>query len=346
MNPSPSLYTDLAASGHRVPIATHLVLHELSDADSVLTDGPRLGEVVRDTARRYGTPLAIPLMDLKIEKEAILRAMGIPKEAVDAHHFQDPPTAPEGVPTTPRMNATCAAISHVAESSDDLLPMGMCIGPFSLMTKMVDDPITAVYMAGTGADAEDDDDVALIEACHRIALDFILEYIDRQADAGAKAMIVCEPAANMVYFSPNQLAESEHMFERFVLDGLTAIKDRLAARGVDFILHNCGELTDGMVTRFGELGPRLLSLGGSRRLWEDARLVPDTTVLYGNLPSKRFYAPELTAAMVERDAVELLRRMREAEHPFILGSECDILSVPGSEREIQAKVDALMGAGR
>jgi hypothetical protein len=35
-------------------------------------------------------------------------------------------------------------------------------------------------------------------------------------------------------------------------------------------------------------------------------------------------------------------KMRDTGHPFILGSECDVLSVPGSEREILAKVEAFM----
>lgn len=34
--------------------------------------------------------------------------------------------------------------------------------------------------------------------------------------------------------------------------------------------------------------------------------------------------------------------MRQTGHPFVLGSECDILSVPGSEREIVSKVEAFL----
>ena len=48
---------------------------------------------------------------------------------------------------------------------------------------------------------------------------------------------------------------------------------------------------------------------------------------------------------LRRLARELIEKMREAGHPFILGSECDVLSVPGSEREILAKVDAFMRCG-
>jgi glutamine synthetase len=83
-----------------------------------------------------------------------------------------------------------------------------------------------------------------------------------------------------------------------------------------------------------------MSFGSSRRLWEDAALVPADTVLYGNLPTKRFSGSDMTAAEVERLAQELVARMASVPHPFILGSECDVLSVPGKEGEILAKVDA------
>jgi len=36
--------------------------------------------------------------------------------------------------------------------------------------------------------------------------------------------------------------------------------------------------------------------------------------------------------------------MRAVDHPFILGSECDVLSVPGQERTILEKVEAFLQA--
>jgi uroporphyrinogen-III decarboxylase len=338
------LLLELAASGHSVPIGTHLVLHKHADHEAILTDGPKLGAVVAETAERFSSPLAIPLMDLKIEKEALLSAMGIPAEKIDGHHFEEVPPRVEEVPATVRMKATCECISTVAADHPSLVPMGMCIGPFSLMTKLVSDPITPVYLVGEGTTADEDEDVAIVERCLETGLDLILRYIASQIDAGAKAMIVCEPAANQVYFSPNQLAESFGVFDRFVMEGLGRIKALLEERGVDFVLHDCGELTDEMVARFGGLEPAMLSLGGSRVLWEDARLLPKSTVLYGNLPSKRFYAADLTTAMVESMARDMVHRMRDAAHPFILGSECDVLSVPGSEQEIESKVEAFLKA--
>ena len=120
------------------------------------------------------------------------------------------------------------------------------------------------------------------------------------------------------------------------------IKALFDARGVDLVFHDCGELTTGMVERFVALDPAMLSFGCSRLLWEDAALVPKSTMLYGNLPTKRFPASQLSVADVGRLARELLDKMRATGHPFILGSECDVLSVPGSEREIMTKVEAFM----
>jgi len=39
---------------------------------------------------------------------------------------------------------------------------------------------------------------------------------------------------------------------------------------------------------------------------------------------------------------ETMRNMRATGHPFIMGTECDVLSVPGREDTIKAKVNAMM----
>ncbi len=39
---------------------------------------------------------------------------------------------------------------------------------------------------------------------------------------------------------------------------------------------------------------------------------------------------------------ELVARMRETGHPFILGSECDVLHVPEAAETIRRKVEAML----
>ena len=62
-------YIDLAKSGHRMPIATHLVLHEKDDPEGILVDGKRMAAVMLETAQRFNNPMALPIMDLTLEKD-------------------------------------------------------------------------------------------------------------------------------------------------------------------------------------------------------------------------------------------------------------------------------------
>lgn len=346
-----TFYLDLARAGARFPIGAHLVLCEKPDHDALLTHGDGLGRVIAETADRFQTPLALPLMDLTIEKADLLSIIGIPDAQANAFHFDGCPgeSTVEQIrsaldsPPTARMCANRDAIRHIATRRPDLVPAGMAIGPFSLMTKLLSDPITPVFMAGTGITGEEDPDVRAVELALEMAIPIIQRGIRIQVEAGARAVCVCEPAANKVYLSPIQLEAGADTFERLVMGSLRRIKATLDELGADLILHDCGELTDAMVRDFATLDPAILSLGCSRKLWEDARLVPKTTVLYGNLPTKNFYSDtQVPLESVDGLARDLIGHMREIRHPFILGSECDVLSVPGSEHTIKAKIDRMM----
>lgn len=345
-------YLDLARSGHRVPIGTDLVLHEHDDADAILLDGSRLGGVVLEAAERYRTPLALPLMDLRIEKALLATALGVATRDIDSWHLTDLPTQQDthAAGTVdpldhPRARATVEAVARVAQAShgSDRIAVGMGIGPFSLMTKLVADPITPVFLAGTGVTAGEDEEVARIERVFDLGMIVIEKFLTAQIEAGARAIVVCEPAANRVYFSPNQLAQDATVFDRYVMAYNRQVKALLEAHDVDLIFHDCGELIPMMVQRFATLDPAILSLGSSRKLWEDAPLVSTDTVLYGNLPSKHFYSDDLISPSRVRELTgELTRKMSETGHAFILGSECDVLSVPEHHDRITHKVNCML----
>lgn len=344
------LYLDLAAKGLAYPIGTDLVLHEKPDAEGTQKDGKLLGQVVAEAARRYRAPLAVPLMDLRIEKSAILSILDVPENKHDSYHFSTAPseemihTVEAGLKQniSPRMQVTCDALAYVA-SQPDLVPVGMCIGPFSLMTKLLSDPITPVYMAGSGVSAADDPEVAILEATLELGTRVLMIYIAAQIKAGASGLIVCEPAANSTYLSPMQIEAGADIYERFVLQNLRRLKTVFDQHGADFILHDCGELTNDMVRALGNLEPTMLSLGSSRKLWEDAPRVPKHVVLYGNLPTKQFYSDALMPkSRVVELTQELLHKMKATGHPYILGSECDVLSVVGHEKTIREKVGVML----
>ena len=345
-------YLRLAAEGLRMPIGTDLLLHEQPDVEAVMRNGARLGEVMRLAAERYRAPIAIPLMDLRIDKADLLGHLEIPESEVDSFHFT---AAPDDAavarvkqcrqgPFSERNQAHIDSVRYIATQTD-LLPVGMAIGPFSLATKLMADPITAVAISGRGVSSEEDTGVLLLERCLELAEITVQRSIAAQIAAGAKAMMICEPAANSVYLSPRQIGFGADVFERLVIQPCLRFERQLAAAGVDLIFHDCGELTADMVREFGaRLRPAVLSLGSSRRLWDDAALLPKEVVLFGNLPTKSFYSD--TVMSVDRVCSltrELIEKMRATGHPFILGSECDVLHVPDAAQTIRRKVDAMLG---
>ena len=347
-----SYYLQLARSGLRMPIGADLVLHERQDPEAILLDPARLAEVVVAAARSFGTPLAIPHMDLQLEKTALLSILGVPESDAPKYHLSAKlsPVATarfeDGLEERlhPKLRAHNSSVWHVGKEPD-VLPIGMSIGPFSLMSKLLVDPIMPVAMAGSGLTAKDDEDISLLEQALDLSTRFVLRTLRDQLEAGARAVFIAEPAANKVYLSPRQIAAGSDIFERYVMLPNQRIKGLLDEFDADLFFHCCGELVDSMIESFGRLDPAILSLGSSRNLWEDARLVSDQTVLYGNLPSKRFYADDnITVDEVERMAIELLAKMEATGHPFILGTECDVLSVPGCHDIICKKVRAFMCA--
>jgi len=348
---APDHFRALASSGLRTPIGTDLVLHERPDPEAVRLDGRRLAGVVREAASHYRTALAIPLMDLRLEKADLVHRLRPDVAEADTFHFEAPP--PETDLARARDTADSSfgaghrahfdAIAEIA-ACPGLTPLGMVIGPFSLMTKLLADPIAAVALAGRGVPAGDEPLVAMAEGALLLAELTVHRSLRAQAGAGAAAVIVCEPAASALFISPRQVAQGSPVFDRFVLEPLLRLKAHLDDQGVDLFLHDCGEPTTAMVEALASrVRPAVLSLGSSRRLWEDAAVVPADVVLFGNLPTKHFYSDEtLPVEAVRAKTRELVVKMRETGHPFILGSECDVLHVAEAAETIRRKVEAML----
>ncbi len=352
-----SFYLALAATGKRLPVATHLVLHEKEDPEAILLDGQRLAAVMIETARRFDSPLALPVMDLTLEKEIMLRSVGGVADAdIPAFHFHEAPNAAQiaavagmDVLRSARIRAGCdslAAIAAAHRKGEKEVPIGMCIGPFSLMTKLMADPIVPIFMAGSGVTAAEDDDVAMLSALLDLCEKTVQAHCLAQMQAGAVAIFLCEPAANSVYFSPLQIKDGATVYDDFVIAPNLRLKALLAANQVDLIFHDCGALTPEMIASFAVLDPVMISFGSPVKLWEAEPLVPKTTVIYGNLPTKKFYSDsEVPLAGIPAMVAEIEDRMKASGHPYIIGSECDVLSMPGYEKVIMDKVMAFANCG-
>lgn len=343
-------FLDLSRRDIRVPIGVDMILHRHPDAEAILDDGERMGPLLVEAARFHRSPIAMPHMDLMLEKDHLLALIGIPAGERAAYHFQECPDdatlarfrARIDGSLSPRMEARNAAIRHVAARSD-CLPMGISIGPFSLMTKLLSDPITPIFLAGSGLAAAEAAEVKAVETCLDMALAVVLRVIASQLDAGAKAIIVAEPAANTVFLSPRQMEAGADIYDRYVIAPNARMRQLVGDRGAALIFHNCGDLTPGMIRKLNTLHPEVFSFGSPVKLWEAADLVSKDTVLYGNLPSKRFLSDALiTVEQLQEMARDLVARMRAKNHPFMLGTECDVLCVHEARDIIARKVEAFM----
>lgn len=329
-------WLDLARRGACFPIATDLDLHEEAEPEAVRADPGRMGAMLARSARRYGIPMAMPLMDLRLDKAALLAPFGWNEQAAETYQFTEiPDSAPEVMAPA---DARAGAIAWL-RTNTGLAPVGLAIGPFSLATRLMRDPISAVALAGEGEMG--DPMVRLWEWCLARARAVVRRSLEWQVEAGARTMILCEPAVSSVYLSPRQIKRGSPIFADYALAPMREVKQLLSESGVSLFLHDCGELTQPVVQAWAaDVHPAVLSLGSSRKLWEDEALVPDDVVMYGNLPSKLFYSDDaMPSEEVARRAAELRERMGAARHPFILGSECDVLHVPDCAERIRRKVE-------
>ena len=116
-----SFYLDLAATGKRLPVGSHLVLHEKKDPQSILLDGKRLAALMIEPARRFDSPLALPVMDLTLEKDIMLSSLGIAAADIPTFHFHARPDPADiarvvgmDVLASPRIKAGCDALATIA----------------------------------------------------------------------------------------------------------------------------------------------------------------------------------------------------------------------------------------
>ena len=103
------------------------------------------------------------------------------EEDSDSFHFAEPiPDADfvrllsgAGAVLVPGSVARDEALELIA-AQDGLMPIGMLIGPFSLVTRLMKDPITAAGLAGGGMTAEDATEVRLLMQCLEVAEKLVL----------------------------------------------------------------------------------------------------------------------------------------------------------------------------
>ena len=82
-------YLQMAKAGTGMVLATDLVLKEKANHEELLNDGDELGKIILESANRYDLALALPFMDLSLEKQWLLTLMGIENSKIEKFHFDE-----------------------------------------------------------------------------------------------------------------------------------------------------------------------------------------------------------------------------------------------------------------
>lgn len=260
-------------------------------------------------AERCPMSAALNMMDLSVEAEAFGCTVRCSENEV--------PTVEKGV-LEDIADAADLAVPAVGSGRTGLYIQGVrlackeitdrpvfcgIIGPYSLAGRLFD--MTELMMECY----DSPEDVAILLDK---ATDFLIEYLMAFKQAGAKGVVLAEPAAGLL--SPDLAAEFSTPYVKRIFD---------AVGSEDFVLcyHNCGNAAGSMAEQFAGLGADIYHFGNAVEMKDLLEKLPAESLVMGNLDPLLF--TNGTPAEIEAE----LRRIHGeyGKYPnFILSTGCDI----------------------
>ena len=202
-----------------MPIGADLVLHEEPDPEQARNDGAALGRVIEKTARRWATPLAIPLMDLRLEKADLLACAGVAAYDAEKFHFTsrlDEPTLALSAPANPRRAALAASPairrSPTSPRSPILFPSAWPSALSRSPRVSWPTPSPPRRCPAPAPSLKTPTRSALLWQCLQLAEAAVQRSVRSQIAHGARAIMICEPAACTAFLSPRQLRAGSNAF--------------------------------------------------------------------------------------------------------------------------------------
>jgi uroporphyrinogen decarboxylase len=259
---------------------------------------------------KFGTPFLLTAMDLSVEAEAF-GARIFPTET-------EVPTVTGRLVTTGEEIARLAvpgvgagrtgvylevARRLAAAAGGDQWPLGGIIGPFSLAGRLFG--VSELLL-------ETADHPAVVHALLAKVTDFLAAYARAFKQAGARGLIVAEPAAGLI--SPPAMREFSSTYVR-------RIAGEVADDGFEIILHNCGARAGHLAATL-EAGAAIIHFGRPMDLAVAFSRAPADVVVCGNLDPAVIFV-EASAEVVRERTLALLQTGRD-RRGFVISSGCDI----------------------
>lgn len=279
------------------------------DVIQLINDSDRQAQGMKMIADRCDTAASVSMMDLSVEAEAFGAAIRLSPDEVPTVIGKLIETAEQAealqVPEVGagRTGLYIEAIGKAAQLITDRPVLAGVIGPFSLTGRLMD--MTEIMIKCF----EEPETVHLVLSK---AAQFITNYILAYKAAGAKGVVMAEPAAGLL--SPRFNDEFSTKYVRQIIE---AVQDE------NFIVvyHNCGN-TIPLINSILTNGAKIFHFGNAIKMEEMLALVPADKVVMGNVdPAGQFRngTPESTY----KTTVELLERCGHYPN-WVVSSGCDI----------------------
>jgi uroporphyrinogen decarboxylase len=293
-----------------LPVATYPALALTGAKVSDIVTNPRAQlDAQAALRRRFGSPFALSAMDLSAEAEAFGCTVAISDAEIPTVTGRLVINLEQakalGVPQ-PGDKRTCVylqAVGLLNKLPGDPFVFGGCIGPFSLAARIVG---VSEAMELTLAEPELMHVILQKSAC------FLANYLNAFKTAGARGVIMAEPAAGLL--SPRAMSSFSSAY-------IKMIARKIDSASFTVLLHNCAAKLLHLPAIL-ETGLETFHFGAPMDLVGALNKVPPHVVLGGNLDPTRVFV-QSTPAEVARSTAQLLSSTILNRNYFI-SSGCDV----------------------
>lgn len=257
----------------------------------------------------YPTSATVTMMDLSVEAEAFgstIRYFDMDVPTVIGNIINDENDANNLVIPKVEGNRTAVYIEAVRKASKMIIDRPIfagVIGPFSLAGRLMGmtEIMINCYLEPN-----------MVHTVLKKVSTFILNYILAFKKAGAKGIIIAEPAAGVL---------SPLLCEVFSSDYISDICQKVKDDSFIVVYHNCGN-TIPLVDSIVKIDADVYHFGNFIDLEEMIRLMPKDKIIMGNLdPVTTFKSGNIES--VKEATINLLDKCSKYEN-FIISSGCDI----------------------
>ncbi len=281
--------------------------------EQVVSDAQTQAECMQAIAQRYPEmAVALGPMDLSVEAEAFgspvsFSANEVPTVTQPILDLDDPSTADElKIPAVGagRTGVYVKAMELASASITDRPVFSGCIGPFSLAGRLMD--MADVMLACM-------DEPEMMETILEKTTEFLVLYITALKAAGAKGVVMAEPAAGLL---------SPALNEEFSVPYVKKIAQAVKAEDFLFCYHNCGPYVPRQLPDLLTIEADLYHFGDAINMDDVKDHIPSHVLLSGNIsPVECFKTGDET---MMKEAVSRLLNQCGSLDNFVPSSGCDI----------------------